>query len=108
MSAERIFEDYLEDILEYAEKAVLFLEKTPTVDDLQKDERTLLAVVRALEVVGEAFGVNRLVFRSCFLRGLAISKTGVPIVSMQETSIRSLGSTALVIWCVSPDLSRAF
>jgi len=37
-----------------AEKAVgIFLEETPTLDDLQKDERTLLAVVRALEVVGE-------------------------------------------------------
>jgi len=54
MSVERIFEDYLEDILEYAEKAHRFLEETPTVDDLQKDERTLLAVVRALEVIGEA------------------------------------------------------
>jgi hypothetical protein len=43
MSAERIFEDYLEDILEYAEKAHRFLEETPTIDDLQKDERTLLA-----------------------------------------------------------------
>jgi len=40
--------------LKYAEKAVgIFLEETPTLDDLQKDERTLLAVVRALEVVGE-------------------------------------------------------
>ena len=37
--------------LEYAEKAHLFLEETPMVDDLQKDERTLLAVVRALEVI---------------------------------------------------------
>ncbi len=54
MNVERIFEDYLEDILEYAEKAHRFLEETPTVDDLQKDERTLLAVVRALEVIGEA------------------------------------------------------
>lgn len=54
MNVERIFEDYLEDILEYAEKAHRFLEETPTVDDLQKDERTLLAVVRALEVIGDA------------------------------------------------------
>ena len=54
MSAERIFEDYLEDILEYAEKAHRFLAETPTLDDLKEDERTLLAVVRALEVVGEA------------------------------------------------------
>ena len=28
--------------------------ETPTLDDLQKDVRTLLAVVRALEVIGEA------------------------------------------------------
>jgi len=40
-----IFKDYLEDILEYAEKAHRFLEKIPTVDALQKDERTLLANV---------------------------------------------------------------
>ena len=54
MSADRIFEDYLGDILEYAKKAVHFLEETPTLDALKKDERTLLAVVRALEVIGEA------------------------------------------------------
>jgi len=64
MSSERIFEDYLEDILEYAEKAVRFLEETPTVDDLQKDERTLLAVVRALEVIGEAAKKIPQAFRS--------------------------------------------
>jgi len=34
MSAERIFEDYLEDILEYAEKAHRFLAETPTVGAL--------------------------------------------------------------------------
>ena len=31
-----------------------FLEETPVVDDLQKDEKTLPAVVRALGVIGEA------------------------------------------------------
>jgi len=31
-----------------------FLEETPMVDDLQKDERTLLPVVQALGVIGEA------------------------------------------------------
>jgi len=54
MTSDRIFEDYLEDILEYAEKAVDFLEEVPTLDALKRDERTLLAVVRALEVIGEA------------------------------------------------------
>ena len=51
MTVDRIFEDYLEDILEYARKAIRFLKETPTLDDLQKDERALLAVVRALEVI---------------------------------------------------------
>jgi len=54
MTTDRIFEDYLEDILQYAGKAIRFLEETPALDDLKEDERTLLAVVRALEVVGEA------------------------------------------------------
>ncbi len=54
MTTDRIFEDYLEDILEYAGKAIRFLAETPTLDDLKEDERTLLAIVRALEVIGEA------------------------------------------------------
>jgi uncharacterized protein with HEPN domain len=54
MSGKRIFDDYLEDILQYAKKAIHFLDEIPTIDALQKDERTLLAVVRALEIIGEA------------------------------------------------------
>ena len=54
MRANRIFDDYLVDIIEYTDKTICFLEETSTVDDLQKDERTLLAVVRALEIIGEA------------------------------------------------------
>lgn len=54
MSAERTVEDYLRDILEYSEKAEHFLEGIPSVEALREDEKTLLAVVRALEVIGEA------------------------------------------------------
>jgi uncharacterized protein with HEPN domain len=54
MTSERTAEDYLQDILDYAEKAERFLTETPSAEALREDERTLLAVVRALEVVGEA------------------------------------------------------
>ena len=54
MTSERTSEDYLRDILDYAEKAERFLLGIPSAEALQEDERTLLAVVRALEVVGEA------------------------------------------------------
>jgi uncharacterized protein with HEPN domain len=54
MTSERTAEDYLRDILDYAEKAERFLTETPSAEALREDERTLLAVVRALEVVGEA------------------------------------------------------
>ncbi len=54
MTSERTAEDYLRDILDYAEKAERFLTGIPSAEALREDERTLLAVVRALEVVGEA------------------------------------------------------
>jgi len=54
MTAERAHEDYLRDILEHAEKAQGFLAATPSVEEFRKDERTLFAVIRALEVIGGA------------------------------------------------------
>ena len=54
MSSGRRQEDYLRDILEYAEKAERFLAGLTSAEDLGKDERTLLAVIRCLEVIGEA------------------------------------------------------
>jgi len=54
MNSGRRQEDYLRDILEYAEKAERFLGGSPSADALGKDERTLLAVIRCLEVIGEA------------------------------------------------------
>lgn len=54
MKPVRSLADYLRDILVYAERAIEFMAETPSPEALQEDERTLLAVVRALEVVGEA------------------------------------------------------
>jgi uncharacterized protein with HEPN domain len=54
MKPARPVADYLRDILVYAEKAIGFVAETPSPEALHEDERTLLAVVRALEVVGEA------------------------------------------------------
>ncbi len=54
MTSKRTAEDYLRDILDYAEKAERFLTGIPSAEALREDERTLLAVVRALEVIGEA------------------------------------------------------
>lgn len=53
MNPEREFVDYLRDILEYSEKAESFV-RGMDFEDFRDDERTALAVVRALEIVGEA------------------------------------------------------
>jgi len=52
--SERASEDYLQDIFDYAEKAERFMSSIPSAEALARDEKTLLAVVRALEVIGEA------------------------------------------------------
>lgn len=46
---------YLKDIIEYGRKAVSF---TDNIDyqSFQKDEKTILAVIRCIEVIGEASG----------------------------------------------------
>lgn len=54
MTAGRTYEDYLRDILDYVEKAESFLAGAPSAEALQKDELILFAVVRVLEVIGEA------------------------------------------------------
>lgn len=53
MKQERLYIDYLRDILEYAEKARSFV-RGMTADDFFQDEKTVFAVIRALEIVGEA------------------------------------------------------
>lgn len=49
----RDFADYLADMLAYAEKARHFV-GSMTPDELLADEKTYLATVRAIEIVGEA------------------------------------------------------
>ena len=53
MTSERTFVDYLNDILENIDKAKRFL-KGVSKEELREDEEKLYAVIRALEVIGEA------------------------------------------------------
>lgn len=54
MTTRRQIRDYLQDILEYSEKAMRFAADKPDAAALEADERTFLAIIRALEVIGEA------------------------------------------------------
>ena len=49
----REFEDYLRDILEAMEKAQQFVGNL-SYEEFRKDDKTVFAVVRALEIFGEA------------------------------------------------------
>ena len=53
MRSERLFIDYLQDILDAADKATHFVSGM-NIDDFAKDEKTQYAVIRALEIIGEA------------------------------------------------------
>lgn len=53
MSSPRIYLHYLQDIHGYAAKALEFVQGM-SEDDFLEDEKTVFAVTRALEVVGEA------------------------------------------------------
>lgn len=53
MTRGREVADYLHDIVEYAEKAERFLAGAE-LTAFRADEKTVLAVIRALEVIGEA------------------------------------------------------
>ena len=57
MSRERTYVDYLCDIMDNAERATRFMEHITSVDDLIEDERTSYAIVRALEIIGEAASI---------------------------------------------------
>lgn len=54
MKKGRIVTDYLRDILEAAEAMEEFLSTTPSLDGFKSDRKTVFAVVRAFEVMGEA------------------------------------------------------
>jgi uncharacterized protein with HEPN domain len=53
MNKKRIYLDYFRDMIEYAEKAERILSGVE-FEDFQNDELKMLAVVRALEIIGEA------------------------------------------------------
>lgn len=53
MSPKRLYHDYLRDILDYSEKAMRFVQGV-SFDDFGDNEEKIFAVVRALEVIGEA------------------------------------------------------
>jgi uncharacterized protein with HEPN domain len=49
----RVYEDYLRDMLENAEKARSFV-KGLDYEDFRKDDKAMYAVIRAFEIIGEA------------------------------------------------------
>ena len=53
MSGHRVYLDYVRDMLNSAEKAIEFVEGME-FEQFSRDEKTTYAVVRALEIVGEA------------------------------------------------------
>jgi len=58
MSPERVYLDYLKDVLDGLQKAHVFV-ADPNHEEFAKDEKTIFAVVRALEIVGEAAKIHR-------------------------------------------------
>ena len=53
MKSERDYQDYLQDILDSIVKVARFIEGM-TLEQFTSDEKTSYAVVRALEIIGEA------------------------------------------------------
>ena len=53
MTTERIYIDYLEDIMEALEKSSQFIAGM-SFEQFREDDKTTFAVIRALEIVGEA------------------------------------------------------
>ena len=53
MNSEREYADYLEDILDAISKIAKFIERM-TSDQFANDDKTTYAVIRALEIIGEA------------------------------------------------------
>jgi uncharacterized protein with HEPN domain len=53
MSAKRVYADYLQDIVDYAEKAMRFMQDV-SFDDFGDNEEKIFAVVKTLEIIGEA------------------------------------------------------
>ncbi|MDD2762803.1 MAG: DUF86 domain-containing protein [Opitutaceae bacterium] len=54
MKDRRVFSDYLRDIVQHADAAMEFVAGMGNPAALAQDQRTFMAVIRALEVIGEA------------------------------------------------------
>ena len=102
MKPRRTYADYVRDMLEYAQKARSFV-GTRELDDFQKNDQTILATVRALEVIGEA--------ARNIPKSLRDRYPGIPwkkVVGMRNIMIHEyFGVDAEVIWkTVRDDLPR--
>jgi uncharacterized protein with HEPN domain len=53
MSKDRVYLDYIQDMLDSAEKAVKFVGEMK-YEQFSKDDKTTYAVIRAIEIIGEA------------------------------------------------------
>lgn len=53
MSSKRVYLDYLQDLVDYSEKAIRFVQGV-SFDDFGENEEKIFAVVKALEIIGEA------------------------------------------------------
>jgi uncharacterized protein with HEPN domain len=53
MSADRTYIDYLADILDAIRKVTQFIQQM-TFEEFSKDDKTVFAVIRGLEIIGEA------------------------------------------------------
>jgi uncharacterized protein with HEPN domain len=69
MSHRRVYLDYLRDMLDSAEKAIKFV-KGMDSEQFSRDEKTIYAVVRALEIVGEA--AKKITINSCIIFGFPL------------------------------------
>lgn len=49
----RVYEDYLRDMLENAEKALSFIDEL-NFEEFKTDDKAVYAVIRAFEIIGEA------------------------------------------------------
>ncbi len=49
----RDFKDYIEDIIDAMDKALLFTENM-SYEEFGQDDKTVFAVIRAIEIIGEA------------------------------------------------------
>ena len=93
MSREREYRDYVQDMLEAADKVASFISGM-TQDQFLADEKTQYAVVRALEVIGEAAKKVPLAFRQ--------EHPQVPwreVVGMRDKLIHDyFGVNVVVVW----------